>query len=47
MEYILTSLDVFAGITENLINYSFNVSLVFPFPMVLALKSLLFSGGIV
>ncbi|KDR85830.1 hypothetical protein GALMADRAFT_51400 [Galerina marginata CBS 339.88] len=26
MEYILTSLDMFAGISENLINYSFNVA---------------------
>jgi len=26
MEYILTSLEMFAGIAENLINYSFNVS---------------------
>ncbi|KAI0352284.1 hypothetical protein OH77DRAFT_812592 [Trametes cingulata] len=26
MEYILTSLDMIAGITENLINYTFNVS---------------------
>ena len=25
MEYILTSLDMIAGITENLINYTFNV----------------------
>lgn len=28
MEYILTSLDMIAGITENLINYTFNVSFV-------------------
>lgn len=27
MEYILTSLDMIAGITDNLINYAFNVSL--------------------
>ena len=27
MDYILTSLDMIAGITENLINYTFNVSL--------------------
>ena len=26
MDYILTSLDMIAGITENLINYTFNVS---------------------
>jgi len=26
MEYILTSLDMFAGIAENLINYTFNVA---------------------
>lgn len=26
MEYILTSLDMFAGVSENLINYTFNVS---------------------
>ena len=26
MEYILSSLDMFAGISDNLINYSFNVS---------------------
>ena len=26
MEYILTSVEMFAGISENLINYSFNVS---------------------
>jgi len=26
MDYILTSLDMFAGIAENLINYTFNVS---------------------
>jgi hypothetical protein len=25
MEYILTSLDMFAGVAENLINYTFNV----------------------
>lgn len=25
MEYILTSLDMIAGITDNLINYTFNV----------------------
>lgn len=25
MEYILTSIEMFAGIAENLINYSFNV----------------------
>ena len=25
MEYILTSLDMFAGISENLINFTFNV----------------------
>jgi len=29
MEYILTSLEMFAGISENLINYSFNVSPMF------------------
>lgn len=29
MEYILTSLDMFANIAENLINYSFNVSTAF------------------
>ena len=29
MEYILTSLDMIAGITENLINYTFNVRLSF------------------
>ena len=27
MEYILTSLDMFAGVSENLINYTFNVCL--------------------
>lgn len=27
MEYILTSLDMFAGISENLIDYTFNVSI--------------------
>lgn len=27
MEYILTSIEMFAGIAENLINYSFNVGL--------------------
>jgi len=26
MEYILASLDMFAGVSENLINYTFNVS---------------------
>ncbi len=26
MEYILSSLDMIAGITDNLINYTFNVS---------------------
>jgi hypothetical protein len=26
MEYILTSLDMFASISENLINFTFNVS---------------------
>lgn len=26
MEYVLTSIEMFAGISENLINYSFNVS---------------------
>lgn len=26
MEYILTSIEMFAGISENLIDYSFNVS---------------------
>ena len=26
MEYILSSLDMFAGISDNLINYTFNVS---------------------
>ena len=26
MEYILTNIEMFAGISENLINYSFNVS---------------------
>lgn len=25
MEFVLTSLDMFAGISENLINYAFNV----------------------
>ena len=25
MEYILSSLDMFAGISDNLINYTFNV----------------------
>ena len=30
MEYVLTSIEMFAGISENLINYSFNVSSVFP-----------------
>lgn len=25
MEYILTSMDMFAGVSENLINYTFNV----------------------
>jgi len=29
MEYILTSIEMFAGISENLINFSFNVSPVF------------------
>ena len=27
MEYILTNIEMFAGISENLIDYSFNVSL--------------------
>jgi hypothetical protein len=27
MDYVLTSLDMFIGTTENLINYSFNVRL--------------------
>ena len=27
MEYILTSIEMFAGISENLIDYSFNVSI--------------------
>lgn len=27
MDYILTSIEMFAGVSENLINYSFNVSL--------------------
>ena len=31
MEYILTSLDMIAGITENLINYTFNVRLLSQF----------------
>jgi hypothetical protein len=31
MEYILTSIEMFAGVSENLINYSFNVSPVFHF----------------
>lgn len=30
MEHILTSLDMFSGIAENLINFTFNVSLLFP-----------------
>ena len=34
MEYILTSLDMIAGITENLINYTFNVRLFFCPPQV-------------
>jgi hypothetical protein len=29
MEYILTSIEMFASVAENLINYSFNVSLAF------------------
>lgn len=29
MDYILTSIEMFAGIAENLINYSFNVSSTF------------------
>jgi len=32
MEYVLTSIEMFAGISENLINYSFNVSPVFAPP---------------
>jgi hypothetical protein len=32
MEYILTSMDMFAGIAENLINYTFNVSFYFMLP---------------
>jgi hypothetical protein len=32
MEYILTSLEMFAGIGENLINYTFNVRSLVPFP---------------
>jgi hypothetical protein len=32
MEYILTSIEMFAGISENLINYSFNVSPTFTYP---------------
>jgi len=31
MEYVLTSIEMFAGISENLINYSFNVSPVFAY----------------
>ena len=31
MEYILSSLDMIAGITENLINYTFNVRLLSQF----------------
>jgi len=31
MEYILTSIEMFAGVSENLINYSFNVSPAFRF----------------
>lgn len=27
MDFVLTSLDMFAGIAENLINYAFNVRL--------------------
>ena len=29
MDYILTSIEMFAGVSENLINYSFNVSPIF------------------
>jgi hypothetical protein len=32
MEYILTSIEMFASISENLINFSFNVSSKFPHP---------------
>jgi len=32
MEYVLTSIEMFAGISENLINYSFNVSPLFTAP---------------
>lgn len=31
MEYILTSLDMFANIGENLIDYTFNVSIITSF----------------
>lgn len=31
MEYILSSLDMFSSVAENLISYSFNVSLIYDF----------------
>jgi hypothetical protein len=39
MEYILSSLDMFAGISDNLINYTFNVSRT-PYDFRYPLKSL-------
>ena len=38
MEYVLTSIEMFAGIAENLINYSFNVSPVFASSKLLGLR---------
>ena len=42
MEYILTSLDMFASIAENLINYSFNASFIYSILTIFAAANLLF-----
>lgn len=40
MEYALTSLDMFSGISENLIDYAFNVSFLSPPPRIVAMMVL-------
>ena len=47
MEYILTSLDMFTSIAENLINYSFNASFIYSILTVFATANRLpLSAGI-
>jgi hypothetical protein len=46
MEHVLASLDMFAGISENLINYTFNV-IIRSFHVLVSNNDIVYVGGVI